>query len=298
MEFITSTATGAAANADSLPVGVLIVNGVDNAASVTVTNVTTGRYKASVTLPALTDGEVVEMGVTATIGGVAAAGVVARDTAYASMAADIVDGVWDELTAGHTATGSAGKALSDLSGASGGTGANVVTVTVTGNAAPLEGANVRLTLNATTYLLSTDTAGQAVFSLDSGTYTMSVSLAGWAFTPTSVVVDGTEAVSAAMTQVVVPTPTEPDTCVVYLYARDQHGAAAAGVGVQFRLESVSTLTGSAYEGDAHTVTSAADGLVQMQLPQGAWAALLDTHSAWRRFRVPAASSYELPSIII
>ena len=86
--------------------------------------------------------------------------------------------------------------------------------------------------------------------------------------------------------------------MVYLYARDQHGAAAAGVAVQFRLESVSTLTGSAYEGDAHTATSAADGLVQMQLPQGAWAAILDTHGAWRRFKVPAAASYELPSIIV
>jgi hypothetical protein len=40
---VANPTTGAAANADSLPTGTLYVNGTANAATVTVTNVTTGR---------------------------------------------------------------------------------------------------------------------------------------------------------------------------------------------------------------------------------------------------------------
>ena len=68
--------TGAATNADSLPTGVLYVNGTANGATVTVTNITTGRYKAAVTLPSLAAGDVVDIHIAATVGGVAGGGVV------------------------------------------------------------------------------------------------------------------------------------------------------------------------------------------------------------------------------
>lgn len=80
VEFITSSfTTGAATNADSLPTGTLVVNGTDNAAVVTVTNVDAGRYKAAVTLPTLAVNDVVELVAAATVGGVAGKGVVWRD---------------------------------------------------------------------------------------------------------------------------------------------------------------------------------------------------------------------------
>lgn len=72
--------TGAAANADSLPAGVLYVNGTADAAVVTVTNITTGLYKAAVTLPALSAGDVVEVVIAATVNSVAGKAVVWRDT--------------------------------------------------------------------------------------------------------------------------------------------------------------------------------------------------------------------------
>jgi hypothetical protein len=50
VDFTTLAATGALANAASTPTGTLVVNGVDNAAVVTVTNKATGIYKASVIL--------------------------------------------------------------------------------------------------------------------------------------------------------------------------------------------------------------------------------------------------------
>lgn len=74
-EFTTATpTTGAAANADSLPTATLYVDGTANGASVTVTNVTTGIYKAAVTLPTLTAGQVVSIVVSATVATVAGTG--------------------------------------------------------------------------------------------------------------------------------------------------------------------------------------------------------------------------------
>ncbi len=72
--------TGAATNGDSTPTGTLYVNGVSNAASVTVTNVTTGVYKAAVTLPTLAVGDVVDLRISATVNSVTDNAVVWRDT--------------------------------------------------------------------------------------------------------------------------------------------------------------------------------------------------------------------------
>jgi hypothetical protein len=81
VEFTTRAfATGVGVNADSLPTGTLIVNGVDNAAVVTVTNTATGRYKASVTLPTLAVGDIVELSIAATVGGIADSCIFWRDT--------------------------------------------------------------------------------------------------------------------------------------------------------------------------------------------------------------------------
>jgi len=80
-KFTTSVfSTGAASNADSLPTGTLYVNGVADAATVTVTNVATGSYKAQVTLPTLAVGDVVDLEISATVSSVAAKGVIWTDT--------------------------------------------------------------------------------------------------------------------------------------------------------------------------------------------------------------------------
>lgn len=82
---VTKDATGALAAPGAGPAGVLYVDGTANAAAVTVAGA--NPYKWSVTLPALTAGQVVSMYITATIGGIATASVVAEevaDTAYNS----------------------------------------------------------------------------------------------------------------------------------------------------------------------------------------------------------------------
>jgi hypothetical protein len=67
-EFTTRAfATGAATNADSLPTGTLYLNGTANGAAVTVTNITTGIYKARVTMPTLANGDLVALVISATV---------------------------------------------------------------------------------------------------------------------------------------------------------------------------------------------------------------------------------------
>ena len=79
-QFLVFSPTGALVNADSLPTSKVVLNGADNAATVTVANVTTGEYTASVTLPSLTAGDVVQIRVNATVAAITTAGIVWSDS--------------------------------------------------------------------------------------------------------------------------------------------------------------------------------------------------------------------------
>jgi hypothetical protein len=72
--------TGVGTNADSLPTGTLYVNGTANGATVTVTNISTGLYKAAVTLPTLAIGDEVEIAIAATVSTIADKAVIWGDT--------------------------------------------------------------------------------------------------------------------------------------------------------------------------------------------------------------------------
>ncbi len=68
VDFTTrNPSTGAAKNAKTTPTGVLVVDGVDNAATVTVGAIATGIYSANVTIPVLTAGQVVQIRIAATV---------------------------------------------------------------------------------------------------------------------------------------------------------------------------------------------------------------------------------------
>ena len=77
-EFTTQVfATGVATNADSLPTGILNRNGTDTAVSVTVTNLDTGRYKASFVIPATyVPGDVLILTIAATVSSVSGKNIV------------------------------------------------------------------------------------------------------------------------------------------------------------------------------------------------------------------------------
>lgn len=81
--FVTLDATGALATPTVGPTGMLYVDGVADAAVVTITDA--NPYRWSVTLPALTAGQRVEIYVTATIANIATAAVVAGDQVDTSL---------------------------------------------------------------------------------------------------------------------------------------------------------------------------------------------------------------------
>lgn len=118
-EFATAAFnTGAATNATGTPVGTLVIDGVDNAATVTITNIATGRYKASVTIPAATlSGANVCMAVSATVSGVASVAITATATVDNGIT---VDTPWYRgtglpttgLVAAYLAKGAASQAAS------------------------------------------------------------------------------------------------------------------------------------------------------------------------------------------
>mgnify|MGYP003423890151 CR=1 FL=1 len=127
---VSSPTTGAAANADSLPTGTLYVNGAADAASVTVTNITTGFYKAAVTLPALSAGDTVDIRIAATVGGIAAGNTIwsaIADTKRLSdtLSSDVV------AISGDSAAADNLEAAADGSGYNLG-GGSVVAASVTG----------------------------------------------------------------------------------------------------------------------------------------------------------------------
>jgi hypothetical protein len=80
-EFITIDNTGLPVAATVGPTGKLVLNGTDNGAAVTIANPAVGRYTWSVTMPALTAGDSVDMRIAATVGGIATEGIVWQDTA-------------------------------------------------------------------------------------------------------------------------------------------------------------------------------------------------------------------------
>ncbi len=102
--------TGAATNADSTPAGTLYVNGTANAAVVTVTNVTTGIYKAAVTLPTLAVGDIVDLRIAATVNSVADNAVIWEDTKDVAVdSAGVVAGnIVAVNSVGVTGTGAVG----------------------------------------------------------------------------------------------------------------------------------------------------------------------------------------------
>lgn len=86
---VSDPETAALVDADAPPAGTLIVNGVDNAVTVTITNLATGKYRAAVTLPEITDGDELQLAIDATVGGVNGSGIVWQSESVTRRPADV-----------------------------------------------------------------------------------------------------------------------------------------------------------------------------------------------------------------
>jgi len=88
--------TGVATDADSLPVATATQNGTDDAAFVlTVTNMDTGRYKVTGTVPAsYSDGDSVQISVAATVSTVSGKAIIDSFVIQSKRASDIVTDIF------------------------------------------------------------------------------------------------------------------------------------------------------------------------------------------------------------
>ena len=143
-----------------------------------------------------------------------------------------------------------------------GTGARTVVVTVTLSASPVEGASVRLTKAAETYVGSTNASGQVTFNIDDGTWTVAITSPGATFAGASLVVDDDETVSYSLTAISI-TPS-PATQITGYYTCYSHlGVVESGVSITMQLVGLAQgSVGLALDNRLRTVTSDANGVAQ------------------------------------
>ena len=177
--FSTANATtGAATDATGTPTGTLYVNGTANGATVTVTNLVTGVYKAAVTLPSLSAGDVVSLRAAATVSAVAGEGIIWQDVADTKRVSDLNDASNTTLESRLTAT-RAGY-LDNLSAGA---------VALQGSVDDLEG---RLTAARAGYLDKLNVSGTLAHSDAAATYKADVSALALEATAQSILTDTAE----------------------------------------------------------------------------------------------------------
>lgn len=146
-----------------------------------------------------------------------------------------------------------------------GFGAFPATVTVTDGTNPIQGASVMILDGSTTVGLgTTDASGNYTFSLNSGTYTASVTKPNYTFSPVSRTVTGTETgtlidTDLEMTAVSVPSaPADASLCRVFGYIERPDGTPAKHVTIDVALVAASGGVKSNKIISGHTFTMQTD----------------------------------------
>lgn len=171
-----------------------------------------------------------------------------------------------------------------------GTGARTVTTTVTSSGSPLQGARVRYTKGAESYLQVTNASGQTTHYLDDGTWTLVVTMPLYTYAGGTLVVDGNETKSVSMTALSITPPTVATDCRVAWLCLDDSDAASAGVVIRAVPDTDATSTGVAWSGRVREATSGVDGMATLDLPQGStWTVWRDSGEAVS-YTVPATST--------
>ena len=143
-----------------------------------------------------------------------------------------------------------------------GTGARTVTITVALSGSPVEGASVRLTKAAETYVGSTNASGVVTFNVDDGTWTVSITSPNATFAGASLVVDDAEAVSYNLTAISI-TPSPAGQLTGYWTCYSHTGVVESGASVTMQLVGLPVGSkGLALDNRTRTVTSDGSGVAQ------------------------------------
>ena len=187
-------------------------------------------------------------------------------------------------------------------GGGGGTGANPVTITIQTTAAvAIQSATVTAWKNGSiSGTLATNVSGVAALSLDSGTYSIVVTAAGYQGSTASLAVSGTTAQTYQLTAITI-TPSPSGGVTGYLYTTDTTGTVIQG-GVVVSIQMTRTTsgqTGEAISPVVKTVTSDSGGLAQfVGLTPGATYRFSTTRgSSWATF-VAGSSAFEITSAVV
>lgn len=190
-------------------------------------------------------------------------------------------------------------AIDALTG-SAGTGANVVTVTVTDDdETPLQNAVVRLTEGVNSFTATTNVSGVATFALDNATYTLAITKAGYSFTPASRVVDGAEAFEEEMTQIAITPAANPDQTNAHLVTRDGRGNIQGDVTLEFQRVSLPGQPGHSYAGETFTDASDSEtGILEVTLTRSTGYRVRRNYQGvtgpWVNFVTGGESTYLIP----
>lgn len=191
-------------------------------------------------------------------------------------------------------------AIAGIEGGGGtGTGARTVAIIVNDGTTALESASVRLTKGAETYVSSTNVSGQVSFSLDDGTWSVAITLAGYSFTPTTLVVDGDETQTYSMTLVTI-SASDPGFITGYWQCYDEDGVAEVGQTIQMRMKTCSGY-GVIYDSKIRSEVSDSTGLATFTNldPGMTYQVRRGESGKWINVTIPstATSPYALQSIV-
>lgn len=178
------------------------------------------------------------------------------------------------------------------------TGARSVTFHVTDGVDPVEGASVRVTKGAVSFVFPTDVDGDFTYGLDDGTYDYVVSKVGYAGAVGSVMVAGniTEPV------VIIPTAVAPDPpsdlqIIGRMYTYDGSGNLKPAVPVVFQLVGGPELGGVSPFSGPFTVTSNGDAYLETALFKNAEYRARRGSGPWTNFLTGEDSPLDLPESI-
>jgi hypothetical protein len=151
-------------------------------------------------------------------------------------------------------------AIAGISSGTGG-GARTVTITVTLNSNPVEGATVRLTKSAETYTGTTNASGVVTFNVDDGTWTVAITAANAEFAGDELVVDGNETQTYTLTATSI-TPSSTGLVTGYWVCYSHVGVVESGVSITMICKKVPAESGFALDSATRTATSGANGIAQ------------------------------------
>lgn len=168
---------------------------------------------------------------------------------------------WDDFDNTSDSLDAIGNTIGGIAGS----GANAVTITIQdteGTPNDLENATVTLTEGGNSYTATTDANGEAVFYLDSATYTYVVAKSNYAGTSGSIIVStNPQTATYAMAVNGTPTPAAAGFSNGSLICYDENGSTEEGAVLYVQLVQGTGVAGKALDTKIRSETSPAGGLV-------------------------------------